>query len=236
MNSIPSSGGRCSRYIRPLLDLRRRRDDLDGDRDVAVRGAEEDLAERAVAASPGGLGGSGFVGGMAEPSSRFAPLLEHAASASSERRSRSYGHGGARRETSTRSRVHDAGMSFAVLTRELDACSAYAAAFARLGLEAIAMPVTRTEPPRDHDALARALDRGGHAAIVDREPARRDRARPGDRGGVPEAARGLGGGAGDAPRARRRGDRGEPPEQRPRRRQPRAGDGLAPAISPAGGC
>ena len=57
-------------------------------------------------------------------------------------------------------------MPSAVLTRELDAHSAYVAAFAAIGLEVVAMPVTRTEPPRDSNALVRALERGGHSAIV----------------------------------------------------------------------
>jgi uroporphyrinogen-III synthase len=57
-------------------------------------------------------------------------------------------------------------MPSAVLTRELDAHSAYVAAFAAIGLDVVAMPVTRTEPPRDSSALGRALERGGHAAIV----------------------------------------------------------------------
>ncbi len=57
-------------------------------------------------------------------------------------------------------------MSYAVLTRELDAGSAYATALASLGLISIAMPVTRTAPPADPDALSRAIGTGGHAAIV----------------------------------------------------------------------
>ncbi len=57
-------------------------------------------------------------------------------------------------------------MTFAVLTRDLDAGSPYADAFAALGLTVVAMPVTHTEPPRDHGALARALEHGGHAAVV----------------------------------------------------------------------
>lgn len=57
-------------------------------------------------------------------------------------------------------------MPYAVLTRELDASAAYASVLAPLGLEVISMPVTRTEPPRDAGALGRALEAGGHAAIV----------------------------------------------------------------------
>jgi len=57
-------------------------------------------------------------------------------------------------------------MPHAVLTREIDAHSGYVAALQALGLEVVPMPVTRTEPPRDQNALARALEHGGHAAIV----------------------------------------------------------------------
>ncbi|HWO22067.1 MAG TPA: uroporphyrinogen-III synthase [Kofleriaceae bacterium] len=57
-------------------------------------------------------------------------------------------------------------MAYAVVTRDREGAAPYAAALAPLGLEVVAMPVTRTEPPEDPDALARALARGGHAAIV----------------------------------------------------------------------
>ncbi len=57
-------------------------------------------------------------------------------------------------------------MPYAVVTREIDASSAYVSALAALGLELVAMPLTRTEPPRDPGALARALEAGGHAAIL----------------------------------------------------------------------
>ena len=57
-------------------------------------------------------------------------------------------------------------MPFAVLTRYLDSTSAYVDVFAALGLEAVAMPVTRTAPPRDPQALVRALEHGGHAAVM----------------------------------------------------------------------
>jgi uroporphyrinogen-III synthase len=56
-------------------------------------------------------------------------------------------------------------MTTAVITRELEATSAYATILAPLGLRLIAMPVTRTEAPRDAMALARALE-GHYAAIV----------------------------------------------------------------------
>ena len=56
-------------------------------------------------------------------------------------------------------------MAYAVVTRELDATSAYATILAPLGLDVIAMPVTRTEPPRDANALVRALE-ATYAAIV----------------------------------------------------------------------
>lgn len=57
-------------------------------------------------------------------------------------------------------------MPYAVVTRDREGAAPYAAALAPLGLEVVAMPVTRTEPPADPHALARALARGGHAAIV----------------------------------------------------------------------
>lgn len=57
-------------------------------------------------------------------------------------------------------------VAYAVITRELDAAAPYAAALAALGLEAVALPVTCTAPAGDPEELARALARGGHAAIV----------------------------------------------------------------------
>ncbi len=56
-------------------------------------------------------------------------------------------------------------MAYAVITREIDATSPYATALTACGLDPIAMPVTRTEPPRDTTALARALE-SQYAAIV----------------------------------------------------------------------
>lgn len=61
-------------------------------------------------------------------------------------------------------------MATAVLTRDPVDAQAYASALAPLGLEVVAMPVTRTVPPADRDALARALDRGAFAAIVVASP------------------------------------------------------------------
>jgi uroporphyrinogen-III synthase len=55
-------------------------------------------------------------------------------------------------------------MPLAIATRE--DIAGYAAALAPLGLETIAMPVTRTEPPRDRHALLRAVEAGGYIAIV----------------------------------------------------------------------
>jgi uroporphyrinogen-III synthase len=55
---------------------------------------------------------------------------------------------------------------FAIVTRDADGAAAYEAALAHLGLVVIAMPVTRIEPPEDPTALARAIARGDHAAIV----------------------------------------------------------------------
>lgn len=57
-------------------------------------------------------------------------------------------------------------MAYAVFTREVDPGSAYPALLATLGLEVVAMPLTRAEPPRDPAALSRALEAGGHAAIL----------------------------------------------------------------------
>lgn len=57
-------------------------------------------------------------------------------------------------------------MPFAVVTREADGTRPYDAVFATHGLDAIAMPVTRSEPPADAGALARAIAAGGYAAIV----------------------------------------------------------------------
>jgi len=59
-------------------------------------------------------------------------------------------------------------MAFAVLTR--DEVQPYQVAFATLGLEVVAMPVTRFAPPAYPGALARALAAGGHAAIVVASP------------------------------------------------------------------
>ncbi len=56
-------------------------------------------------------------------------------------------------------------MADAVLTRELAECEAYRAPLAALGLDLIAMPVTTAVACED-GALAAALARGGHAAIV----------------------------------------------------------------------
>src|SRR5262249_45020724 len=46
----------------------------------------------------------------------------------------------------------------------------YAAALAALGLTGVAMPVTRTHPPTDRGALARALADGRYDAIVVASP------------------------------------------------------------------
>jgi uroporphyrinogen-III synthase len=55
-------------------------------------------------------------------------------------------------------------VAYAVLTRDRDDVAAYADALAPL--EVVVMPVTRAMPPADRDALARALETGGFAAIV----------------------------------------------------------------------
>lgn len=57
-------------------------------------------------------------------------------------------------------------MAYAVITRDVDGGSPYAAALEGLGLEAVMMPVTMTAPPNDPDALVRAMERGGYQAIV----------------------------------------------------------------------
>jgi len=57
-------------------------------------------------------------------------------------------------------------MAYAVLTRKIDPHSAYTTVLVESGLKPVAMPVTRTEPPGDPGALGRALDAGGHAAII----------------------------------------------------------------------
>jgi uroporphyrinogen-III synthase len=58
------------------------------------------------------------------------------------------------------------GVPYVVLTREVEAARTYAKALALLGLDTIALAVTRTAPAGDPDELARALERGGYAAIV----------------------------------------------------------------------
>lgn len=55
-------------------------------------------------------------------------------------------------------------MPYAVITREID--GGYAAALSALGLETVLMPVTMTAPPKDPDALVRAMERGGYQAIL----------------------------------------------------------------------
>jgi uroporphyrinogen-III synthase len=57
-------------------------------------------------------------------------------------------------------------VAYAVITREADAAAPYAAALAPLGLEGLALPVTRTAPALDPGELVRALAHGGYAAIV----------------------------------------------------------------------
>lgn len=61
-------------------------------------------------------------------------------------------------------------MAFAVITRDPVDAEAYAAALAPLGLDGVAMPVTRTHPPDDRGALARALADGRYDAIVVASP------------------------------------------------------------------
>ncbi len=61
-------------------------------------------------------------------------------------------------------------MASAVLTRDPASAAAYAAALAPLGLEVVAMPVTKHAPPADAGALGRALASGDFAAIVVASP------------------------------------------------------------------
>src|SRR5262245_59277540 len=73
-------------------------------------------------------------------------------------------------------------MAIAVLTRDQASAQAYAVAIGALGLEVVAMPVTRHAAPADPDALARALAGGPFAAVVVASPRAADelaRARPG---------------------------------------------------------
>lgn len=57
-------------------------------------------------------------------------------------------------------------MAYAVVTREPEQALPYAQALAPLGLEVIAMPVTRVEAPRDTRALSRALAGPAHRFAV----------------------------------------------------------------------
>lgn len=57
-------------------------------------------------------------------------------------------------------------MATAVLTRDPVDVSSYARVLAPLGLDVIAMPVTRTQSAADPDALLRALGDGAYTAIV----------------------------------------------------------------------
>ena len=53
-----------------------------------------------------------------------------------------------------------------MITREAEAAAPYVAALAPLGLEGLALPVTRMAPALDPGELVRALAHGGYAAIV----------------------------------------------------------------------
>jgi len=57
-------------------------------------------------------------------------------------------------------------VAHAVITRDAETAALYIAALAALGLDGVAMPVTRSTPPRDPGELARAVAAGGYAAIV----------------------------------------------------------------------
>ena len=56
--------------------------------------------------------------------------------------------------------------SVAVVTRALEEGSSYGEVLAALGLTVLAMPVTRTEPPADPDALVRALADDYFAIVI----------------------------------------------------------------------
>lgn len=70
----------------------------------------------------------------------------------------------------TRWRAIFPGMAVAVLTRDPVDAQGYASVLGPLGLDVVAMPVTRFSSAPDPDALARALDRTGYAAIVVASP------------------------------------------------------------------
>lgn len=57
-------------------------------------------------------------------------------------------------------------MPYAVLLRDAAAVEPYVGALGALGLEVVAMPVTRVEPPHDTRALARALERAPQLIVV----------------------------------------------------------------------
>jgi uroporphyrinogen-III synthase len=61
-------------------------------------------------------------------------------------------------------------MAYAVLTRDPVDAQAYAGVLAPLGLDVVAMPVTKTAPAADPDALSRALGTGEYHAIVVASP------------------------------------------------------------------
>ncbi len=61
-------------------------------------------------------------------------------------------------------------MAFAVLTRDAADAQAYAGVLAPLGLDVVAMPVTKITAATDPDALTRALDTGAYEAIVVASP------------------------------------------------------------------
>jgi uroporphyrinogen-III synthase len=59
---------------------------------------------------------------------------------------------------------------YAVLTRDAADAQAYAAALAPLGLDVVALPVTRIAPAADPDALRRAVAGGGYVAVLVASP------------------------------------------------------------------
>lgn len=61
-------------------------------------------------------------------------------------------------------------MAVAVLTRDASDAAPYASALAPLGLETVAMPVTKPGPAADPDALVRALGQGSYDVIMVASP------------------------------------------------------------------
>ena len=142
---MPSSGGRCWRYIRPRSIFASVVDDLDVDGDVAVRRRGHDLRARSDA-----RGGVGLVRRDVVALRRRRAARSRARQSEQGGRSDHAPH--ARHASMARHGVRGADARSRV-------AAAYAAALAPLGLEVVAMPVTRIAAAADPDALARARSR-----------------------------------------------------------------------------